>query len=66
MSRKHEQHRLAGRGPSAQHAAWRIALTFLTRNCWWIVPMLVTFAIFCVLVVVIGGEGLSLYLNDPT
>jgi hypothetical protein len=33
---------------------------------WWSVPMFLTFVILVVLVVLIGGEGLSLYLNDPT
>jgi hypothetical protein len=38
----------------------------MIRNSWWLVPMLLTLVIFVVLVVLIGGEGLSLYLDDPT
>ena len=38
----------------------------LIRNSWWAVPMLLTFLILVALVVMIAGEGLSLYLNDPT
>ena len=35
-------------------------------NSWCAVPMLLTILIFVALVVVIAGEGMSLYLNDAT
>lgn len=58
--------RAPGTGSASQHAFPRTVLTAMIRNSWWLVPMLLTLVIFVVLVVLIGGEGLSLYLDDPT
>ena len=57
------------RAPSRRHPRRRAERSFLTallRNSWWAVPMLLTFLIFVAIVFLIVGDGLSLYLNDPT
>jgi hypothetical protein len=41
-------------------------LKWATRNVWWWLPMFLVLVLFFVLVVVIAGDGLWLFLNDPT
>ena len=41
-------------------------LAWLCRNVWWWLPMFLVSMLFVVLVVLIGGEGLRLFLDDPT
>ncbi len=41
-------------------------LTWATRNVWWWLPMFLVLVLFLVLVVLIAGDGLWLFLNDPT
>ena len=44
----------------------RRTLAWATRNMWWWLPMLLVLVLFLVLVVLVGGDGLWLFLNDPT
>jgi hypothetical protein len=41
-------------------------LTWATRNVWWWFPMFLVLVLFLVLVVLIAGDGLWLFLNEPT